>query len=438
MGGVLAKADPAREAAFRALLATHNGAYLNVELPNQLRQLSHQDAAFATELAHGTARLQGSYDQIIVRAAGRELKTMQPAVIVVLRMVAHQLLSMRVPAHAAISSGVDLASRVAGERTKGIVNAISRKIAARDLDGWLAQLPGEPLAVQTHHPQWIVDAYAQALPQAELEPALAANNVPAQVCLAAYPGLCELTELAGEPTAYSPYGVRAAKPPGEYPPVAEHRAGVQDEGSQLVCLALARAAQPGRWLDLCAGPGGKTALLRGLGIDTALYATELHGHRAQLVKQNLSGYVAVGRQSAVLVADGVKPPFQPGIFQAVLADVPCTGLGALRRRPDARWRKADADLPELVALQKALLRSAIELTAPGGVVAYVTCSPHPAETSEVLHSVLEPSVKLLDAPSFLPEVRDAASRADSRFIQLWPHRHQTDAMFCALIGRIAQ
>jgi 16S rRNA (cytosine967-C5)-methyltransferase len=139
----------------------------------------------------------------------------------------------------------------------------------------------------------------------------------------------------------------------------------------------------------------------------------------------------------VIVADGRYPSWRDGSMDRVLVDVPCTGLGALRRRPEARWRKSPADLPPFVELQRALLRSALAAVRPGGVVGYVTCSPVPAETSEVVRDVAEGDcdVEILDAPALLPDVPDLRASADPRFAQFWPHRHGTDAIFVALLRK---
>ena len=227
-----------------------------------------------------------------------------------------------------------------GERLVGVVNAILHKVAKRDWLGWLEILgEGEDnlgrIALANHHPRWIAEAFLDVLPVTELIETLEANNTPAVPTLVVRPGLAELAELAGEPARYSPYGAYAAGDPGAVPAVAEGRAGVQDEGSQLVTLALARTeAPPGTWLDLCAGPGGKTALLAGLAAQqgSRLLAAERHPHRAELVAANVRAYPA-GVRPLVIAADGTQPPWAPASFTRVLADVPCTGLGALRRRP---------------------------------------------------------------------------------------------------------
>ena len=430
--------DPARTVAFKVLREVWgNGAYANLELAHQRAGLNPTDAAFATELVFGTCRGLGTYDLIIERAAGRALNTLQPAVIDLLRLGAHQLLAMRVPPHAAISATVDLAALDVGERVAGLVNAILRRVGERDWAGWLDLLSAGAdergrLALAEHHPRWIIDAWAQVLPPGELPAALAADNIAAAPCLVVRPGLAERSELGGTPTRWSPYGAHRDGDPGVVAAVRDGRAGVQDEGSQLVALALARAAAPdGAWLDLCAGPGGKSALLAGLARQAGnlLVASELQPHRARLVAGSVRAYRGPGRPVTV-VADGLRPAWREGAFSKVLADVPCTGLGSLRRRPESRWRRQPGDLPDLVALQRDLLAAAIRAVRPGGVVAYVTCSPHPAETVEVVATAV--GVQVLSAPEHLPEVPDAAS---GDFVQLWPHRHGTDAMFLALMRR---
>jgi 16S rRNA (cytosine967-C5)-methyltransferase len=234
--------------------------------------------------------------------------------------------------------------------------------------------------------------------------------------------------------------------------VASGQVAVQDEGSQLAAIALARAplatepggvADPELWLDLCAGPGGKTRLLAGLartGTPPAnLIAAELHPHRAAMVADALTRASHSRAGQEVVIADGTRPPWPDGVFDRVLVDAPCSGLGALRRRPEARWRKGESDLPALAELQRALLRSALAAVRPGGVVAYVTCSPVPAETRDVVTAVVsaDPSVEILDAPAVLADVPGLRSPSPL-FAQLWPHRHGTDAIFIALLRRGAQ
>lgn len=440
-------ADRPRTLAYRVLRAvTADAAYANLELGRVLGEahLDARDAGFVTELVSGTCRLQGTYDRVIAAASGRRTATLQPEVLDVLRLGAHQVLGMRVAAHAAVGASVELAAAEVGEKVAGLVNAVLRKVAVEDLDGWVARLSaGEDavgaLATRTHHPRWIAQEYRRLLGD-EAEAALLANNVPPVPTLVVRPGLAQVADLDGAPTRWSPFGAVRPGNPGDLAAVREGRAGVQDEGSQLVALALARTtAPPGAWLDLCAGPGGKAALLAGLAAESgdSLVAAEVQPHRAGLVGQALRAYGdALGARAPVVVAaDGTQPAWPPASFAKVMADVPCTGLGALRRRPEARWRRSQADLVGLAPLQRGLLASALDAAVPGGVVAYVTCSPHHAETIEVVHDVLaaRQDTEVLSARDALPEVSEAAL---GDFVQLWPHRHGTDAMFLALLRRL--
>jgi 16S rRNA (cytosine967-C5)-methyltransferase len=441
-------ADPARRVAFDALRAVHaDGAYANLVLATLLseRHLTGRDAAFATELVAGTSRMEGTYDAILATAAGRRLNTLQPAVLDVLRLGVHQLLAMRVPSHAAVAATVDLASAAVGERVTGLTNAVLRKVAALDYPGWVDRLtegadPLDALAVRTAHPRWIVDAYAALLPADELSPALEANNVSPHVALAVRPGLTTVDELVAagaEPGRWSPFAAGWSGNPGDLAPVRDGRAGVQDEGSQLVTWALTRAdADPGWWLDLCAGPGGKSALLTGLAAHDGshLLAGEISPHRADLVVGAVRGYAGTPSAASVVIADGTRPAWRAGAFSRVLVDAPCTGLGALRRRPESRWRRDTAAVEQLHPLQTALLESALDSAAAGGLVAYVTCSPHIRETSDVVEEVLagRADVTVEDAAALLPEVPGAAR---GPYLQLWSHRHGTDAMFAAYLRK---
>jgi 16S rRNA (cytosine967-C5)-methyltransferase len=427
-------------------------AYANLVLPGLLRSrdLSGRDAAFAVELANGTLRLRGTYDAVLARCVRKGLESVEPSVLRVLQLGTHQILSMRVPAHAAVSTGVDLAREMVGERAVGLVNAVLRRVAEDDLAGWLDGLASgtselAALAIRRAHPEWIVREFAAVLHGGEqqLDALLAADNEAPAVTLVARPGrstVAELTERGGVPGRWSRYAVELpAGDPGAIAAVAEGRAGAQDEGSQLVALALAAVGVDGndlRWLDLCAGPGGKAALLAALAAQRSavLLAVDRRLHRARLVRANLRD---AGGALGVVVADGTRPAWSPAAFDRVLADVPCTGLGALRRRPETRWRRQPGDLAALVPLQRDLLRAAVESVRPGGVVGYATCSPLSAETREVVDVVLHERPDLVeeDARLLLPHVPDLGP---GPHLQLWPHLHGTDAMFLSVLRRTAE
>ncbi len=444
----MTRADPARLAAYDVLKAVRvDDAYTNLVLPHVLREhgLSGRDAAFVTELVSGTLRGRGTYDAVIDACLTKP--KLEAKVRDALRLGVHQLLGMRVPDHAAISSSVDLVRARVGQGPAGLTNAVLRKVSQHDLDGWVRRVAPDPGAdpvgyasVAYSHPRWVVEELTRAVGTDQLDALLAADNQAPHVVLAARPGRVDRAELPGEPTTYSPYGVvLAAGDPGAVPAVADGRAGVQDEGSQLVSIALARANVGGgtgeSWLDLCAGPGGKAALLAGLAHSqgAGLLAAERQHHRSLLVRRNLAGADGV---VGILTADGTAPPWAPGTFDRVLVDAPCTGLGALRRRPEARWRRSPDDVTDLVPLQEALLESAIESVRPGGVVLYATCSPVLAETQGVVESVLSrrSDARLEDVRTLLGDVPDCDGPLAGT-VQLWPHRHHTDAMFMALVRR---
>jgi 16S rRNA (cytosine967-C5)-methyltransferase len=432
------RADPPRRVAYDVLRAVEErAAYANLLLPRLLdeRGISGRDAALATELTYGTLRGLGTYDAVLGACCDRPLDRLDPPVRDVLRLGTHQLLGMRTGSHAAVSTSVDLAKDVAGPRTSGFVNAVLRRVATRDLGKWLSILAPGDLATRYSYPEWIVEATREVLGDGELEAALAAGNQRPRVVMAAVPGVADRAEVmpdGADPTRWSPYGFALR---GGNPRELMGRAAVQDEASQLAALALTRVTVTGaetRWLDLCAGPGGKARMLHGVAAERGirLAACDVHEHRARLVRDAVGEPAPAG---GVVTADSRAPSFCPDVFDRVLVDVPCTGLGALRRRPEARWRKSPEDVAGLAGLQRDLLRSAITLTRPGGVIAYVTCSPVAAETSEVVLDVAGEQ-EILDAPAMLSEVPDLAA-SDPRFAQFWPHRHGTDAIFIALLRR---
>lgn len=434
--------DPARRAAADLLRAVReDDAYANLAMPSLLtrRGLGARDAAFATELGYGTLRWQGWYDAILARCITRP--EVDEDIRDVLRLGCHQLLQMRVPDHAAVSTSCDLA----GPARAGFVNAVLRTVARRSEEAWALEIRGDRplddpgwLAERWSHPGWIVRAFADRLGdrRAELADLLAADNRPARPSLVARPGRMTVDELLAEPGVepgqWSPIaGVLATGAPDGLSSVRTGRAGVQDEGSQLMALALAAMPLDGpdaAWLDACAGPGGKAAVLAGLAQErgAVLTCVEQHPHRARLIEQSTG--------LAVVVGDARRAPWGEQLFDRVLLDAPCTGLGALRRRPEARWRRRAEDLPGLGALQRDLLRSCTDAVRPGGVLAYVTCSPHLAETEYVVRDVLRerPDLSLVDARELLPGVPDLGPGPT---VQLWPHRHGTDGMFLALLRR---
>ena len=466
------RADPARLVAFEVLRAVASeDAYANLVLPARIRHhgLDKRDAGFATELSYGALRGQGTYDAVLARCVDRPLDQLDPAILDALRIGAHQLLAMRVPAHAALDQTVGLARAVIGAGPSALINAVLRKVSAHTLDEWLELLlSGEQdetrvASIRYAHPEWIVRALRQSLvahgrPVTEINDLLEADNAAPVVNLVALPGLGSLDEaLEGGATAGELVEGSALSSGGDLGRLASVREGstrVQDVGSQLVARAMAAVDLVGtekpespstgqsgeKWLDLCAGPGGKAALLGALARQqgATLLANEPAPHRAKLVRQALA---AVPHEVwHVRTGDGRDVGTEMAeTFDRVLVDVPCSGLGALRRRPESRWRRTPKDLADLGPLQRELLKSALDAVRPGGVVAYVTCSPHPAETTAVVTDALRKrdDLELLDAGAALDKVSLPGHLAAGHELtaQLWPHVHRTDAMFLALIHK---
>lgn len=449
-----------RRVAYDTIRAVHESdAYANLLLPTSIQRagLDTADAALATELTYGTLRRQGTYDAVIAIAADRTIAEIDPAVLDALRLGVHQLLSTRVASHAAVNESVDLARAAGGRGAAGFANAVLRRVS-RDTPGdWMTRIAAgarsddEQLGLLFSHPVWIVRAFRRALTAEgradELEALLTADNAAPKVTMAALPGLADVPDDARR-TPFSPLGFRlGGGDPEGLIRSSGGRIRVQDEGSQLAALALTRAlpVRAGeRWLDLCAGPGGKTAVLaaEALAHGALLETNEISPARAGLVRRAIEG---VPLEVPVSEQDGrVRAAEAPETYDRILVDAPCTGLGALRRRPEARWRKAPGDVPELTDLQRELLSAAVTALKPGGVVAYVTCSPHLAETAGVVAEVRREwgaALEEISAREVLTRIADTdpglAPQADgSGRAQLWPHRHNTDAMSITLLQRV--
>ncbi len=443
----------ARKVAFDVLQAVHQeDAYSNLVLPSAITKakLDSRDAGFATELTYGALRRQGSLDAVIKACSDRD--DIDPKVLDVLRIGAYQLLFMRVPDHAAVSETVDLARKVTSVGPTKFVNAVMRKIAAHDWPTWLAKLTeglsaSEKLAIEYSYPVWVIRALAESYQcdSETIKPILEAGNTPVPISLTARPGQFEVSDLLALPNVekgnWSPLAGRLVKTegtsarPGDLIPVKENRVGVQDEGSQLVALGLVNATvtEPEHnWLDMCAGPGGKAAILAGFAVqhNAQLTAIEPTPARAKLVENSLQH--APGEPKVITMdAREFESAEQ---FDRILVDAPCTGLGALRRRPEARWRKSPNDIPELTSLQRELLAKAATLVKSGGVIGYATCSPHIAETDAIVNEFLRkhPDFELQDIAPALPQLNLPTG---TKTLRLNPMVHETDGMFLALLTK---
>lgn len=330
--GAGAPRPDARRLAVEALVRIdRDGAYANLVLPNMLERsgLAERDRAFATQLVYGTTRARRACDWFIDRFAHGDL---DDTVRAALRVGAYQLRVLGTPPHAAVSATVDTVPR----RARGLVNAVLRKIAEAD-DAWPS------LAVQLSYPDWIVDRLVSDMGEDRAVAALVSMN-----------GAASARERAD---GY-----------------------VQDEASEQVATAV-RAEAGHRVLDSCAAPGGKATAMAAAGAQVV--AADIRTARAGLIAANALRLGVPADRLQVVVADAEAPPFPPASFDRVLVDAPCSGLGSLRRRPDARWR-IDADAPERLArLQARLVDAAAPLVRPGGVLVYSVCTLTRTETTDV-------------------------------------------------------
>ena len=418
------------------------GGYSNLLLPQALNSsnFEQRDKGFVTELLYGTLRMQGRHDYILAQVSDRPWSEVDEGIVDICRLGVHQLFEMRVATHAAVSATVELARKVIGESKASFVNALLRKVSAKSLDEWLEPViamsdPVTRLSIQYSHPEWIVSAYFDLLKDYErVESELAANNVPAMPTLVSWPGAstqAQLVELGGVATQYSPYGAKFDGAPGSLEVIRHRQAGVQDEGSQLVAHIFSQASRSATAvLDLCAGPGGKAALISHIcdveGRD--FVANEVSEARAKLVKNVIGKF-------PVWVGDGREISSHAKDFDAIIADVPCTGLGALRRRPEVRWRRTVQDLRALTELQRELADAAISVLSAGGIFGYATCSPHFAETFGQVKMILKdhPELEQIDVSPYIPSNLQGAVRDKS--MALWTSVHDTDSMFLALFKK---
>lgn len=436
------KPEASRLLAFDLLTEVNrNEGYSNLLLPQALNssKLDERDKSLVTELLYGTIRMQGKHDWILSQISDRPWAEVDPGIVDISRMGVHQIHEMRVPDHAAVASTVEVARKRLGESKASFVNAMLRNVTRKSKDEWFAPLDAindhvEKLSIQYSHPQWIVSAYFDLLKSwDEVEQALAINNEAAIPTLVSWPGVSSVEDLinvGAEPTIYSPYGAHWKGNPGALDLIKVRKIGVQDEGSQLVASVFAKASAGTSWLDMCAGPGGKAALLSNIARQRGISftANEVSAVRAELVRQVVNG-------DQVLVGDGREIGNQEEKYDAILIDAPCTGLGALRRRPEVRWRRNLQDLRELTQLQRELIESGVKALKVGGVLGYATCSPHLAETSIQLSDVKRKHLNMeqIDVSPYLPSNLENSER--DKAMSLWTHRSGTDAMYLALFKK---
>ncbi|HYY81638.1 MAG TPA: transcription antitermination factor NusB [Actinomycetes bacterium] len=424
-----------RDVALAALERVDGGAFANLALPGLLRRsgLEAGGRAAATDLVYGTVRLRGALDHALRPRSSQPLERLEPLVLRGLRLGAYQLLFAGTPAHAAVAETVGAVGRAGHRGQAGYVNAVLRRLAS-DPPSW-PDPAADPVGWATSrgaHPPWIVAEALRQLGPDELVALVEADNAPPRVTLRAggdRDGLLRELVAAGLEAAPSPLSpdcvLLARGEVADLPALREGRAVVQDAASALAAPALGLAAGD-LAVELAAGPGGKAGHLATLG--ARVLAVELRPGRARLVRETAARLGAGGRLLTV-VGDGRRPPARPGAADGVLVDAPCSNLGSLRRRPEARWRHRPEELPGLAALQLDLLLAATDLLRPGGALLYSVCTWTRAETDVVVDQLLTRRPDLAEAPLAGP-AGPAARR------QLWPQREGADGMYLAKLLKV--
>jgi 16S rRNA (cytosine967-C5)-methyltransferase len=443
----------ARDVALAALERVDQGAWANLVLPRLLAGsgLSEGDRAAVTDLVNGSVRMRGAIDHALRPLSRQPLERLEPPVLRGLRLGAYELLFAGTAPHAALNEVVGAVRRAGTPGQAGYVNAVLRRLAERP-PRW-PDPANDPLGWATtrgSHPAWVVEEAIGLLgPVGALELVEADNQRP-QVSLRATPGrttrdrlLAELQSAgaAARPSPLSPDCVVLERgEPGALDAVRQGRAVVQDAASALVAPAL--GAGPGDLvLDLAAGPGGKSGHLAALG--AGVVAVELNPARARMVRDT-GRRLGVEDRLLTVTADGARRLLRDGSADGVLVDAPCSNLGSLRRRPEARWRHGPEEIPGLAALQGDLLDNAVAAVRLGGHILYSVCTWTHAETHEVVDAALERHPELepapLAGPAGMEDLGGPARTGDSATggarQQFWPHRHASDGIFVARLRKI--
>jgi 16S rRNA (cytosine967-C5)-methyltransferase len=430
-----------------------SGAYADLLLNAQLGRsdLAAGDRAFTTDLVNGTLRWRGRLDYLLTQLLERDLEKLDPLVANALRLGAYQIVcNERVPNSAAVDQTVRCVRAAGAERATGLVNAVLRKLAAQHADMPLPELASDALGHLTHAlslPPWLADRWLAKLGAEEAAAlANACNAIPPltiranRLTTSRDALLAELKERFPDAEAcrYASDGIVLGRRgnPALDPAFLDGRYSVQDEASQLVVALL--DPQPGETiLDACAAPGGKaSAIAERIGTTGRVLAADHNGRRLGLVRRqvrrlNLSTLHCVERDATQSLSDLIAPPG----FDRVLVDAPCSGIGTLRRNPDARWRVKPADTTRLADLQGQILRNAAAVLRPGGTLVYSTCTLLQEENEDVIAAFLAATPEFTPAPIDNLPSSLAGLVADDAALRCFPHVHDTDGFFAAKLVR---
>ncbi len=441
-----------REAALRALRDVDvKAAYANLALDHHLSgsKLEGRERALATELAYGVTRRRATLDWAISQVATRPLEKMDPWVRNILREAVYQILYMdRIPHSAAVDQAVELAKQYGHAGLAKFVNGVLRNLIRRLPELKWPDEAAEPiraLAVKHSYPEWLVSHWLERFGRGEAVRLLEAGNQVPPLTVRVNRLKATREEAAAalaeegvrtEPTRHSPQGLiirdlTSASWLDRLKAMKQGLITVQDESSMLAAAVV--APQPG-WtvIDVAAAPGGKSTHLAELMDNQGhVIALDIHPHKVDLIEQNAARLGTTIVQAVCLDARRVGE-MMPERADAILCDLPCSGLGTLSRRPDARWRKSPEDVEALVPVQRAILESAAKALKPGGVLVYSTCTIQPAENEELVEAFVadHPEFRFDNIWGYLPESIAREGQAEG-YVQLLPHVHGTDGFFIA-------
>lgn len=462
-GTRLTRAVPksAREGALQVLYAVEvEGAYANLVLDQLLREASFSklDRAFITEMVYGTLRWQKTVDWVLGQVLHTGIAGLTPWIRNILRLGTYQLLFMdRIPVSAVCNEGTNLAKRYGHQGVARLVNGVLRNVARHDTD-WPypdpREMPVEYLAIRYSHPEWMVKrwlgryGYADTLALLKTNNRAAPNSIRTNTLRITPAKLADLLAQEGAPaekSALVPEGL-ILKQVSAYGDLKAMRQGlfqVQDESSMLAGYGL--KPSPGtRVIDVCAGPGGKTThLAQFMEKEGEIVALDLHEHKVGLIGENCRRLGINIVQTIQRDARDLPGPWE-GWADFALVDAPCSGLGVLRRRPDARWQKSAKQIQELAGLQQEILQAASRCVKPGGVLLYSTCTLEPEENEDQINRFLggnrnQAEFKLEDLSEclpFVPQRAEEQQQIKQGRLTLLPYVYGTDGFFLARMRRV--
>jgi len=443
-----------REVALKVLARVEEDhSYSNLLLNRELQQsrLARPDAALATELVYGTIQRQNTIDYFLADFVRQGIDKLQPWVRSLLRLSFYQLYYLdRIPAHAAVHEAVEIAKRRGHAGIAGLVNAVLRGVLRRrgELEVPQELPPIRRISLRHSHPEWLVARWIRQYGESEAEQMCAANNEPplpsARVNLRRHTR-DELVRLLREdgfeaaPSPLAPAGL-TARGNGSLALTRWYSQGdltIQDESSMLV--AEVAAPLPGmRVLDCCAAPGGKTTHLAEKMDDLGeVWACDLHPHKGKLIEEQAKRLGLTSIRIQISDARRLGDCFARESFDRILLDAPCSGLGVIRRKPEIKWSKTEADITAISRIQRDILEAVHPLLKPGGLLVYSTCTVAREENEAAIEAFLQSHPEFSpakEAVEGLPGHVNEAFRQQG-WLQILPHQHHSDGFFIARLRK---